>query len=524
MRNALLVLFLLIQGSAFAQDYHWDFAMSTGTCRLQPGALYENLAIPFELESDNAGNVYVLGNFPTANFDKQFRITPELSVFARSGSQQNQLYLYKVNPTNQVEWGMCIEAENNSLEKISSSLALSVNPYSGKVYLIMEPYSTLHINGNPIYPQLSSDTRKLMLCFESDGSFNKIIYSKGILSKPIFSSSETGVFKASRFDLARPDFDSVSFFLFDARKDSILFHAFSNYDNLMYFDPEKQVYISEFLGEYDSHLIRIKGSVYQHSHNFFSYTKIQHKKDKAGNHYFHYKNNVNPGNPATYMLFKLNAAFQEQWRTQNASGFQMDTSGNLWLFKHGDFNPTKDNTRLNPADVMLVQLNPETGQENGTRIVPTNLIGQSWVPDEALELFKITSANDFWISGNLINEAEFGNNKITGNCSNASIPYQHYLAKAQSGWSQDRKNLSLSKIEKKQEINLYPNPASTYIQLPGNLHSEIMSIEVFNLQGQFVSRYSEQAHKLDISNLNQGFYVLRIKTDKGIYCARFMKQ
>ncbi|MCA0427371.1 MAG: T9SS type A sorting domain-containing protein [Bacteroidetes bacterium] len=524
MRNTLLVLFTLINLSAIAQDYHWDFAMSAGTCRLQPGPLYENLSFPLQLETDHAGNAYVLGIFPTALYDRQFVLSSEVSLFARSGSMNNQLYLYKINTSNKIEWALCIEAENASFEKGVSTPELTVNPYSGKFYLLMQPYSALYVNGNPIYPQLATGTRKMMLCFESDGRFNRTISSEGILNKPVFASAERGVYKGTRIVPFTNGFDSITFYTFDAIQDTVIFNRYSYYDNLLYFDQIKQVFITEYLGEYDLNLNRIKGPVYQHTLNDFSYLKIQHKQDKSGNHYFHYKNNVVPGHPATQSLFKLDASFKEIWRIQSATGFQMDTSGNLWLFKPGDFNPSKDNTRLNPSDAMLVQLNPDNGQANGIRIVPTNLIEQSYVTEEALALFKISSKNEFWISGNLINEAEFGKYTITGNCSSKTVPYQHYLAKAKWGWSQDRKNLSLAKLNTLQDIPLYPNPASDFINLPDNITQEVTSIEVFSFQGQLITDIEQEMGRIDLRTLNPGIYFMRIQAKKGTYSARFIKR
>ena len=72
------------------------------------------------------------------------------------------------------------------------------------------------------------------------------------------------------------------------------------------------------------------------------------------------------------------------------------------------------------------------------------------------------------------------------------------------------------------EIKIYPNPATDVLQI---LSAEnINNISVFNVTGrQVIAEFKPIDSTMDISGLKQGIYLLRISTDEGINCIRFIK-
>jgi len=79
---------------------------------------------------------------------------------------------------------------------------------------------------------------------------------------------------------------------------------------------------------------------------------------------------------------------------------------------------------------------------------------------------------------------------------------------------------SLNDLDHRQEVNIYPNPASHILNIKTNLN--IQSIQVFDAQGKLVlDRLDEQ---IDISAWKSGFYNLRVATDQGVSNHKFIKQ
>jgi hypothetical protein len=74
------------------------------------------------------------------------------------------------------------------------------------------------------------------------------------------------------------------------------------------------------------------------------------------------------------------------------------------------------------------------------------------------------------------------------------------------------------------DLFIYPNPASEYLQveLPGN--SCEAEIQVLNIMGQTVRDISYSDGKLNITELEQGIYLLKIDMGKKQYYCRFLKQ
>jgi uncharacterized repeat protein (TIGR01451 family) len=72
------------------------------------------------------------------------------------------------------------------------------------------------------------------------------------------------------------------------------------------------------------------------------------------------------------------------------------------------------------------------------------------------------------------------------------------------------------------DINIYPNPAkdNLNISMPENL--ELLSVELFDVQGKRVKVFTNQT-ELYLNQLHKGVYFLRLVTDKGIHHAKFIK-
>ncbi|MCP2025039.1 Leucine-rich repeat (LRR) protein [Flavobacterium sp. HSC-32F16] len=74
-------------------------------------------------------------------------------------------------------------------------------------------------------------------------------------------------------------------------------------------------------------------------------------------------------------------------------------------------------------------------------------------------------------------------------------------------------------------LTLYPNPAFDTLNIDSKDSIEKVSIEIFDVLGQLVIAVpnAETAAKIDVSRLNSGNYILKIKTNKGTSGMKFIK-
>jgi len=81
----------------------------------------------------------------------------------------------------------------------------------------------------------------------------------------------------------------------------------------------------------------------------------------------------------------------------------------------------------------------------------------------------------------------------------------------------------LSSVKKKriQEFSVYPNPCSGSINLKME-QSTKKEVEIFNNLGQLVIAKNTYNQVLDINNLNNGIYWIRLISDNKIFHSKFI--
>lgn len=73
-------------------------------------------------------------------------------------------------------------------------------------------------------------------------------------------------------------------------------------------------------------------------------------------------------------------------------------------------------------------------------------------------------------------------------------------------------------------IKLYPNPVKDVLQIQNINNVNIKKIEVYNLLGKRLQLIKNPINKINISNLSEGVYLLKIDTAKGNIMKRIMKK
>jgi hypothetical protein len=78
-------------------------------------------------------------------------------------------------------------------------------------------------------------------------------------------------------------------------------------------------------------------------------------------------------------------------------------------------------------------------------------------------------------------------------------------------------------IDLSSSIALYPNPTQQYLDIEIK-ELEVQAMYFFNIQGQLIRNIPKEKRRLDLRNLESGFYFLKIKTKKGWVNKKVMKQ
>ena len=75
-----------------------------------------------------------------------------------------------------------------------------------------------------------------------------------------------------------------------------------------------------------------------------------------------------------------------------------------------------------------------------------------------------------------------------------------------------------------QQLGLYPNPATTQLQIKNTVGTPIQHVYLYDMLGKAVLHTSQAANTIDISGLSAGLYLVKITTPKGVAIRKLVKQ
>jgi hypothetical protein len=70
--------------------------------------------------------------------------------------------------------------------------------------------------------------------------------------------------------------------------------------------------------------------------------------------------------------------------------------------------------------------------------------------------------------------------------------------------------LGINELEK-ESIKVYPNPTSDYVYIKLKSNSKIEQVEIYDLSGKIVKQINIKEDKIDLSFLEKGIYILKLK-------------
>ena len=81
------------------------------------------------------------------------------------------------------------------------------------------------------------------------------------------------------------------------------------------------------------------------------------------------------------------------------------------------------------------------------------------------------------------------------------------------------KGVGVNDVQHQAGWSVYPNPASSVLYTKGDLNKEL-PIELYDMQGVLLRRFSGQSKMLNIADLSSGLYFIK----HGTVTQRFMKR
>ena len=260
--------------------------------------------------------------------------------------------------------------------------------------------------------------------------------------------------------------------------------------------------------DWDSHYYVVKYQVEADTNNQFNSTLLVHA-DKA------YVNTSNSNSDTQHSLTSLLSNTIYYWRVRSMNNVDTSEWTSVWAF----------NTGAAPA------IAP-------TLISPVNNANSIAVAGTTLQWSSVTSATSY--------EYQFDDNSsftspATGTTASLTVSTGNLLANSTYYWKARAVNASgnspwsviwafntlvttgISDIGEMTDILVYPNPATDVLYIDGTQNSEI---EILNIEGQILRLLiiNNNHTILDISDLAEGLYFVKVKNETGTLVKKFVKE
>lgn len=85
-------------------------------------------------------------------------------------------------------------------------------------------------------------------------------------------------------------------------------------------------------------------------------------------------------------------------------------------------------------------------------------------------------------------------------------------------------SLGLNKSNLEKTITVYPNPASTSINLQTPKNLSVDRIQITDLTGKKVFDQNQSSNQINIQNFSNGLYILKVFSGSNVFQSKFIKE
>lgn len=152
-------------------------------------------------------------------------------------------------------------------------------------------------------------------------------------------------------------------------------------------------------------------------------------------------------------------------------------------------------------------------------------VGFSWNSDTGEVKWKTPSVNAYVIGagvGLVPDEVDFMATAGTSNTAASVTMFDNFIVRT----SATDTLLGINENMLASEFTIYPNPSKEYITITSN-ELAYSSIQIFDLNGRLINSSefeSTNQKSIDISNLSNGIYLMKIISNKGIFTQKIIKE
>ena len=154
-----------------------------------------------------------------------------------------------------------------------------------------------------------------------------------------------------------------------------------------------------------------------------------------------------------------------------------------------------------------------------TNEFPPIFAGTAWVNVEGNDTL-------FYTFGGISEITSTGDTTVTNNFYRYNITesiVEQYHEDTQN-WGNLITSINETEFDKNVNLQIYPNPATSEISLAIPNNESIVSIKIYNQNGQLVKQiFKPNAEKINISDLKTGIYFIRTDTDTNRYLSKMIK-
>ncbi|WP_127844656.1 T9SS type A sorting domain-containing protein [Psychroflexus aestuariivivens] len=85
-------------------------------------------------------------------------------------------------------------------------------------------------------------------------------------------------------------------------------------------------------------------------------------------------------------------------------------------------------------------------------------------------------------------------------------------------------NLSTENFEDLNTISVYPNPVQNKLNFENPKQINLDEVQIFNIKGQLVKRFTNIKNSINLDNLNKGVYFVKVKSEENIQTFKVLKK